>query len=220
MHAARTLEVSAGGRLAATVRKQFCARPCLRFAQGSSRMNIRRAVLIFVAAVAAASCSEKAAPDGNKDSNTPEPVRSATREPQPGKAETEDELQPSEDEIGEDCVAFLRATKVIPAQTTAAECPACSAEGTEVFAFREMKTDHVFCSSGTCEVAVTIRASFNPSAGGRITGGLTAWILPEQQSDYLSGHPGSGEQAYRVKITYKRTGEAWRAIEFDRADPE
>jgi hypothetical protein len=65
---------------------------------------------------------------------------------------------------------------------------------------------------------VTIRASFNPGAGERIAGGLTAWISPEQRSEYLSGRMPSGEQVYRVKITYKRRGEAWRAIEFDRAD--
>lgn len=83
-----------------------------------------------------------------------------------------------------------------------------------------MKTDRVSCSNGTCEVAVTIRCSFNPGAGERFAGGLTAWIPPEQQSDYLHGNTPSDEQAYRVKISYQRTGQAWRAIEFDRADPE
>jgi hypothetical protein len=36
--------------------------------------------------------------------------------------------------------------------------------------------------------------------------------------EFLRGQTPTGDQLYRVKITYRRTGEAWRAIEFDRAD--
>jgi hypothetical protein len=86
-----------------------------------------------------------------------------------------------------------------------------------VLAFRHMKTDSVSCSGDTCTVLVTIRAVFNPGAGETIARGLTAWISPEQRSAYLSRHTPSGEQAYHVQITYKRRGEAWRAVEFDRA---
>jgi hypothetical protein len=80
-----------------------------------------------------------------------------------------------------------------------------------------MKTDRISCSGDTCTVLVTIRVSFNPGTGERMSGGLTAWIPPEQRSAYLGGQTPSGEQAYRVQITYKRRSGAWRAIEFDRA---
>ena len=89
-----------------------------------------------------------------------------------------------------------------------------------MLAFRQMKTDAVSCSGDTCNVVVTIRAVFNPGSGETLAGGLTAWIPPEQRSAYLSGRTPSGEQAYRVKITYKRRSKAWRAVEFDRAPVE
>jgi hypothetical protein len=81
-----------------------------------------------------------------------------------------------------------------------------------------MRMDRISCSGDTCEVAVTLRAVFNPAPAGTITGGLAAWISQEQTLQYLDGHPPEGEQVYRVKIIYRRTGEAWRVIEFDRAD--
>ena len=83
--------------------------------------------------------------------------------------------------------------------------------------FVPMKTDAVSCSGDTCTVVVTIFSVFNPGSGATIAGGLTAWIPSEQRSAYLSGQTPSGEQAYRVQITYKRRGEEWRAVEFDRA---
>jgi hypothetical protein len=175
------------------------------------RINVRRAALIFVAGIIIASCSEKPAPDREKDAS--EASRELVRE---SKVETE-ELQPGEDKIVDDCVAFVQSTKVVPARTASADCPGCPAGGTEVLAFRHMKTDSVSCSGDTCTVLVTIRAVFNPGAGETIAGGLTAWIPLEQRSAYLSGHTPSGEQAYRVQITYKRRGAAWRAVEFDRA---
>jgi hypothetical protein len=177
-------------------------------------MDIRRAALIFVMGIITASCSEKSAPDREKHSSTPEATRALESEV------AEDELQPREEEIAEDCVAFVRSTKIVPAQAPTADCPGCPAEGAEVLAFRQMKTDRISCSGGTCTVLVTIRVSFKPGAGERIAGGLTAWISPEQRSEYLSGRTPSGEQAYRVKITYKRRGAGWRAAEFDRADLE
>lgn len=184
--------------------------------QVSSCMKIRRAALIVVAGIITASCSEKSAPDREKHSNTPEP----TREPRSEVAKGEDERQPDEDTIAEDCVAFVRSTKIVSVQTPTADCPGCSAGGAEMLAFRQMKTERVSCSGDTCTVLLTIRASFNPGAGERIAGGLTAWISPEQRSAYLSGRTPSGEQAYRVQITYKRRGGAWRAVEFDRAPVE
>ena len=175
------------------------------------RIKIRYAALIFVAGIIIASCSEKPAPDREKDRSeaSRELVRKSEMETEP--------LQPGEDKIGEDCVAFVRSTKVVPARAARADCPECPAGGTDILAFRHMKTDSVSCSGDTCTVLVTIRAVFNPGAGETIAGGLTAWISPEQRSAYLSGHTPSGEQAYHVQIIYKRRGEAWWAVEFDRA---
>jgi hypothetical protein len=179
-------------------------------------MKMCRATLLIVAGIVIASCSEKSAPDREKHSNTSE----ATRAPGPEVAKGEDERQPSEDEIEENCMAFVRSTKVVPAQAPAADCPGCPAAGAEVLAFRKMKTDRISCAGDTCTVLVTIVVSFKPGAGERIAGGLTAWISPEQRSEYLSGRTPSGEQTYRVKMTCKRRGAGWRAVEFDRADGE
>ena len=179
-------------------------------------MKTVRAALIVGAAIIATSCSEKPAPDREKQSNTPE----TTRTPKPEVAEHEDEREPREDKIGEDCAAFVRATRIVPAQTPPAECPGCPAEGAEALSFRQMKKDGISCSGDTCTVLVTLTVSFNPARGERITGGLTAWISPEQRSEYLSGRTPPGEQAYRVKITYQRRGESWHASEFDRPSLE
>ena len=89
-----------------------------------------------------------------------------------------------------------------------------------MLAFRQMRMERISCSGDTCTVLVTLVVAFNPGAGERIAGGLTAWISPKQRSEYLSGRTPLGEQAYRVKITYKRRGAKWRAAEFDRADLE
>jgi hypothetical protein len=172
------------------------------------RINIRRAALIFVAGIVTASCSEKSALDREKD----EMVRES-------EAETE-ERQPDEDKIAEDCAAFVRSTKVVPARAAGADCPGCPAAGTSILAFRGMKPDSVSCSGDSCTVVVTIRAVFSPGSGDTIAGGLTAWIPPETRSAYLSGQTPSDEQVYRVRITYKRRGEAWLAVEFDRAAVE
>jgi hypothetical protein len=179
-------------------------------------MKIRRAALIVVAWIIIASCSEKPAPDREKHSSPSETPRAPGSEAAKG----EDEARPGDDEIGEDCVAFVRSTKVVPAQAQTADCPGCPASGAEVLAFRQVRSDRISCSGDTCIVSVTLVVSFNPGAGERIAGGLTAWISPQQRSEYLSGRTPAGEQAYRVKITYKRRGAGWRAAEFDRADLE
>ena len=176
-------------------------------------MDIRRVALVLVAGIVIASCSEKSAPDREKQSE-------AKREPDSVAAKEEDERRPGEDAIAEDCVAFVRSTKVVPAQAATAGCPGCPAGGAEMLAFRQIKTERVSSSGNTCTVLVMIRVAFNPGAGERIAGGLTAWISPEQRSAYLSGQTPSAEQAYRVQITYRRRGEAWRAIEFERAPDE
>jgi hypothetical protein len=183
-------------------------------------MNIRRAALIFAAGIITASCSEKSKPDREKDVNTSEASRGVVREPGSEKAERGDGLQPDEDQIAEDCVAFVRSTKVVPARAASTDCPGCPAGGTDVLSFRHMKTDAVSCSGDTCTLVVTIFSVFKPGSGETMTGGLTAWIPPEQRSAYVSGQTPLGEQAYRVQITYKRRAEGWRAVEFDRAPVE
>jgi hypothetical protein len=171
-------------------------------------MHIRCVVLILFAGIITASCSEKTESEKHSE---------VKRESDSGVAKEDDESQLHEEEIEEHCVAFVRSTKVVSAQTPTADCPGCPPAGAEVLAFRRMKTERISCSGDTCSVLVTIRVGFNPGAGARIGGGLTAWISPEQRNAYLSGRTPWGEQAYRVQITYKRRGEEWRAIEFDRA---
>jgi hypothetical protein len=184
------------------------------------RINIRRATLIFFAGIITASCSEKSAPDREKNVNASEAPREMVREAEVETAEGGDEPQPGKDEIEEDCAAFVRSTKVVPARTAATDCPGCPAGGTAILTLRGVKTDAVSCSGDTCTVVVTIRAVFNPGSGETVAGGLTGWVPPEQRNAYLSGHTPSGEQVFRVLITYKRRGAAWRAVEFDRAPVE
>jgi hypothetical protein len=172
-----------------------------------SRINVRRAAIIFVAGIITASCSEKPAADRENDAS--EALRESEMESK--------ELRPGEDKIVDDCVAFVQSTKAVPARGASADCPRCPAGGTELLALRQTKTDSVSCSNDTCTVLVTIRAVFNPGSGVTIAGGLTAWIPPEQRRASLSGQTPSGEQEYHVQITYKRRGTEWRAVEFDRA---
>ena len=166
-------------------------------------MSVRSAFLILALGLVLASCSKKSAPEKAE--------QEAER--------TETEQQPREDEVAEDCVAFVRATKVAP-EVPGTACPGCAAEGAEVLAFRAMKMERISCSRDSCEVSVALRAFFNRAPAGTITGGLTAWISPEQRLEYAKGHAPEGEQTYHVKIIYKRAGEVWRAIEFDKADPK
>ena len=184
------------------------------------RFNIRRAALILVAGIVTASCSDKSTPDSGKDANKSEAPHEQVREPGSEKAEQEGEPQPDEDQIADDCAAFVRSTKVVPARAASADCPGCPAGGTAVFAFRGMKMDAVSCSGDTCTAVVTIHTAFSPGSGETLTGGLTAWIPAEQRQAYLKGQPPAGEQAYRVQITYKRREAGWRAVEFDRTNAE
>src|SRR5437868_5378999 len=166
------------------------------------------------------SCSEKRESGREKDANTAEPHREMAGGSGIRTSEDEDESQPGKDDIEEDCAAFVSSTKVVPARAAATDCPGCSVEGTAVLSFRGLKMDAVSCSGETCTVVVTIRAVFNPGSGEKFAGGLTAWIPPEQRTAYLSGHTPSGDQTYRVRMTYKRRDGAWRPIEFDRASVE
>ncbi len=183
-------------------------------------MNIRPAVIIFAAGIMIVSCSEKPAPDQTTDANTSPAARELVRESKAETAEREDQRQPSEEKVAEDCVAFVRSTKVVPAKAANADCPGCPAGGRNVLTFRHVKTETASCSADTCTLLVTIRAVFEPGSGETIAGGLTAWIPPEQRTAYLSGHTPAGEQEYRVQITYKRHGAGWRVLEFDRPAAE
>lgn len=175
-------------------------------------MKILQVTLISLAVLAAA-CSRSSDSDRKDRSDK-------TSEHQSGVADSpkreEKESQPSEDDIVEDCLAFTWLTKVMPAKTTSADCPQCpsSAEGTQVLKFQAAKVDRVSCAGGTCEVAVSIHASFNPSKGGTITGGLTGWIPLEQREQYSRGQTPPGEQVYHLNITYRQEGERWRLVDF------
>jgi hypothetical protein len=157
-------------------------------------MNARCAALVFVASLMAVSCSEK---------------------PESESANEKNESQPREDEIAEDCVAFVHATKIIPAT---AECAGCTGDTREALAFRQIKVDRISCAAAACEITVTLRAAFISGPGGTISGGVAGWISPEQRQAFLSGRTPEGEEVYPVKIIYQRRGGVWRAIEFDRAD--
>ena len=181
-------------------------------------MNFRSAAVVLVAGIITAwmtgSCSEKPAPDNARDAKTSAPPAVSEVAKAQGTAELK---PPSEGKIGKDCVAFLRSTKVVPAQGAAAtDCPGCPAGGPEVLTVRQIKTEAVSCSGETCNVVVKIRAIFNPAAGEAMAGGLTAWISPEQRSAYLQGQTPEGEQEFRVQVTYKRDGPEWRVVEFER----
>lgn len=210
-------------------------------AEPVQRSNAGRATLIFLAGVIASSCSEKSDPERSQNSkaekaeaslrspagteerpNLREVERSSGSAVESAEAEKEGEQEPPADEIGEDCVAFLRSTKTIPAVASNSDCPQCpvSSEGSELLKFNDIRVDRVVRSGSTCEVDVTIRATFNPSTHEQIAGGLTAWISPEQKANYSQGETPSGQQVYKVKIIYRRDRNGWRAVEFDRQEPK
>jgi hypothetical protein len=187
-------------------------------------MNIPRVILVIMASIVGASCSEKSGRDQNQNSkteeriNTPPVEPSSVPAPKVAEAEGESELQPPEDEIAQDCVAFLRSTKTVPATSPSGDCPQCpsSTEATEVLRFNDIRVDRIARSEATCQAEVTIHATFNPSSRENIVGGLTAWISSEQRAKYLEGEIPPGQQTYKVKVIYHRVGEGWRAVEFDR----
>jgi hypothetical protein len=181
-------------------------------------IDIRHAAVVVALGMFTASCSKT--PDADAQKKLQGDNTKAAQELATTAGREQNESQPDQEAIAEDCVGFVRATKVLPAQTAGADCPQCPAQGTEILSFRDMHTDRISCSADTCEVLVTIRASFSPGAGETIGGGMTAWIPAEQRTAYLSGQTPSGDKAYSVKITYRRAGAAWRAIEFARPSPE
>ena len=169
-------------------------------------VKILRIALISLAALVTASCS-KQSDAGSKEATEAE-VTSAERE--------ESKSQPSADDIVQDCYTFVWLTKATLARKISADCPQCPSteEAIHVLKFEGAKVERVSCTEETCEVAVSIRASFNPSKGGTISGGLTGWIPLEQREQYSRGQTPSGEKAYHVKIIYRWKEGGWRPVEF------
>lgn len=190
-------------------------------------MKILQVSLVCLALLAAA-CSKKLDSDrkDRADKTTEQKVpadREKAREPKSEaensrerEEEEENAAQPSNDNIMEDCHAFAWLTKAMPDKAASADCPQCPSgtEGTEVFKFQGAQVDRVSCAGNTCEVAASIRASFNPSKGGKITGGLAGWIPLEQREQYTRGQTPPGDQVYHLTITYRREGDRWRAVDF------
>ena len=157
-----------------------------------------------------ASCSRSSKEDANSKPNTREEPALTAR------GQTESESQPDSDQIEEDCLRFVRSTRTVPTKSGKADCPDCpAAEGTPILDFVGMHIDQISPSGSTCSVAVTLHATFVQSTSQEITDGLVGWISQEQRSRYLNGETPSGEQVYRVMVTYSREGDEWRAVEFE-----
>lgn len=186
-------------------------------------MRILSFILIALVSCLTWSCSEKSTSDKPQEAKPESTIaaNAATDSDEREATEKESEAAPEAEEIGEDCVAFLRATRSTPPGQEKKDCPECPSDAAvEVLKFDDFHVDRVTPGESTCEVAVTIKAQFNPSVGGEIVGGLTGWITPEQKAQYARGETPDGQQIYKVKIIYKRTGGSWRAVEFDRREGE
>jgi hypothetical protein len=192
---------------------------------------ILRVTITSLAALIAASCSRRSDSESNSEHEKAEKrgeVADLNRRAHPGSkpsapgahaAESEQtESQPSANDIIEDCHGFVWLTKTVPRDGNKADCPQCPSneEATQVLTFRSAEVERVSCTGERCEVAVVIHATFNPSKGGIINGGLTGWIPLQQREQYSRGETPSGEQLYEAMITYRREGSTWRAIEFAR----
>ena len=184
-------------------------------------MRIFSTVLLALAGVLITACSDNS--DLKSEAKSTPPSLSEKKAGTAAEKESkESELIPDQDVIGEDSVAFLRATKVVQPKSENKECPECpgGTPDVEVLKFNGFKIQKISPSESGCEVTVQIRAEFNPSPSGNIAGGLTAWIPPAQREQYAQGQTPAGEQLYKVKVIYRRAGGFWRAIEFDQAGKE
>jgi hypothetical protein len=191
-------------------------------------VDILRIAIISLAAVVTASCSKQSDPDSEEASERVKPSQEVAdhghtngqESEQPAEVASaevdESKSRPSTDDIIQDCYGFVWLTKVTPAGKMNFECPQCPSaeEAIHVLKFEGAKVDRVSCAQETCAVTVSIRASFNPSKGGTISGGLTAWIPPEQREQYSRGQTPPGEKAYQIKIIYRRKEGKWRPVEF------
>lgn len=175
---------------------------------------------VFLLAVALtfplASCSKKSAPD---KTDAREVDRGEKTENDAEEAKGESEGAPEPNDIGEDCVAFLRATRAVPADRASGDCVGCSTNDyPEVLKFTTFEVGKISTSKDRCTVEVKIHAEFNPSTGGTIAGGLVGWIAPEERKQYTAGITPKGPQVYAVTVTYSRTRGVWRPVEFARTD--
>ncbi len=182
-------------------------------------MNLFRLGIICVTALALGSCNKKSTAEGQATGKEENQVVGEARE-RSGEPESP-AFQPEKEDIGEDCVAFLRSTVATRTDTTPGQCPVCpsSVEKTEVLGIDTVsveKVNNVGIDGTSCEADVLIRAHFNPSNGGTITGGLVGWIPAEQRTQYTRGVIPAGQQVYQVKITYRREGDEWQPADFAR----
>jgi len=192
-------------------------------------MSMVRLSLIAALGLLVAACSRKSSLEsaGELHQANEKQTQETSVAGAPARAESEAKESPGEmegrpepDQIGEDCVAFLRATTAVPLNRASGNCPQCpvSTNDPEVLLFTSFKINEASFSEETGHVDVEIQAQFNPSAGGTIVGGLIGWISPEQRKQYALGQTPAGRQLYKVRVIYRRDGRVWRAIEFDRAD--
>jgi hypothetical protein len=193
-------------------------------------INILRVALISLAALVTGSCSKQSDSGSKEVSERVKPSQKIADHERTNDHESEQsdqaavtsaeaeesKSQPSADDFVEDCYAFVWLTKATLTRKMSAECPQCPSteEAIHVLKFEGAKVERVSCTEETCAVAVSIRASFNPSKGGTISGGLTGWIPPEQREQYSRGQTPPGEKAYHVKIIYRRKQGKWRPVEF------
>ncbi len=186
-------------------------------------MSILRVACLAFAIALAGACSKKstAAADAKitekPDHESVAAEQSVERRTEGDEAD-EAEAAPENEEIGEDCVAFLRATRATSAAPGTADCPQCPTSDTrpEVLHFEHFEVNRISSSEGACQVAVTIHARFNKSAGGRIVGGLIGWISPDKREQYERGETPAGSQVYKVSVIYQRRKGAWKAVEFNK----
>jgi hypothetical protein len=116
----------------------------------------------------------------------------------------------------DDCLAFVAATRSASAKpgNTCSTCPA-NVESKQVFKPIGIDITRISGAGNRCEANATIRVAFNPTTGQPITGGLVGWISPQQRDEWQHGKAPPGEQVYRVKVTYIRERNHWRAVEFE-----
>jgi len=172
-------------------------------------------IALICAAVLAVSCSRKSETRDSSESRQSSNATASSSKSEQGR--DDNDARPAEDEIAEDCVAFVHTTKIIPPNDAGVDCPGCTAgaAGADALSFQQFELNRITCSPTTCNAEVVVRAAFNPGVG-IIAGGLAAWLTPEHRAAYLQGKAPTGPQTFAVKVTYQRVNGGWRAIEFDR----
>lgn len=183
-------------------------------------MRIQFPILFVALSLIWTSCSEKSTTvaSGKSEKSVGDQSQQEAA-PNANEAE-ENDRAPDSDQIGEDCVAFLRATRAVPAKRDSGACPECptSDNDPEVLQFVSFKIKKITGGEESCRADVVIQAQFNPSSGGIVAGGLVGWIPLAERKDYALGKTPSGARTYKVGVVYKREGGVWRPIEFDQAE--